>query len=100
MSRFRISCKWPVERLESWKPSYTEGEILEVHAEGALRTLIWIAQRYDWGQAALDDYLDAGDEPQAAPPDDTTEEPSRVEQGGAGEDDLRRGWRPCWASLT
>ena len=52
-----IGSKWPVERLEGWQPSYTEGEVLEVHAEAALRSLIWIAEHYDWGQAALDDYL-------------------------------------------
>jgi hypothetical protein len=53
----RIAAKWPVDRLEGWRPSYAEGEVLELHAETALRSLIWIAEHYDWGQAALDDYL-------------------------------------------
>jgi hypothetical protein len=30
---------------------------LEIHAEAALRSLIGIAEKYDWGQAALDDYV-------------------------------------------
>ena len=32
-----IGTKWPVERLEGWQPSYVEGEVLELHAEAALR---------------------------------------------------------------
>ena len=77
-----LGSKWPVERLESWQPSYTEGEVLEVHAEGALRSLIWIAEHYDWGQAALDDYLaehaqEAVQEPEGdAVADDAAPEPA------------------------
>ncbi len=78
-----LGTKWPVDRLEAWQPSYLEAEVLEVHAEGALRALIWIAERYDWGQAALDDYLAEHGQEGASEP----------EAGEEGEKDEKKGYR-------
>jgi hypothetical protein len=93
-----LATKWSVERLEQWEPSYTEGDTLELHTEGALRSLIWLAERFGWGESALDEYRAAPDpEPEsrgwrnAAEPfePDAPLEPAPRPAASAGQDELR-----------
>ena len=100
-----IAEKWPPERLETYNPSPSQMMWIGAHMTQALRNLIWLAERYGWGEEALDEYRleaaqeivsgapapDAADEPFAHPgaPDADLEDTTAA-KAEPTDDDLRR----------